>query len=170
MPTCATCKSTILFGGVRDGTRRYCNPTCHGKDELVRIAQQIPGTTVHEAAEQIHRGPCPRCRGSGPVELHTSHRVWSMLVVTQSVDEPVVCCTRCANRRRLRAALFCALLGWWGFPWGLLLTPLQIARNLSGLRSSPQRVGHPSHELLQHVRMALAAQALPHHPRSRIAR
>lgn len=165
MASCATCNSTILFGGVRDGARRYCNETCHGRDEFVRFAQTIPGATVQQAAEQVYRGRCPSCQGSGPVEYHLSHRVWSLLVVTQWADRPAVCCRRCANRRRLADALFCAVLGWWGVPWGLVMTPVQLVKNLAGLRFSQPAMSRPSHDLLEHVRRALAADAIERHQR-----
>jgi hypothetical protein len=160
MASCATCKSTIMFGGVRDGARRYCNANCHAQDEFVRFAQTIPSGTVQQAAAQIHRGRCPSCQGSGPVEYHVSHRVWSLAVVTQWRARPAVCCRRCANRRKLGDALFSALAGWWGFPWGFLMTPVQIVRNLAGLRFSDPVQSQPSDALLNHVRLVLAQDVL----------
>lgn len=170
MASCATCNSTIVFGGVRDGARRYCNQDCYAQDELVRLAKTIPAATVHQAALEIWRGRCPSCRGEGPVEYHVSHRVWSLMVVTQWVDRPDVCCRRCGNRRRLADALFSAAFGWWGFPWGVILTPVKIAKNLAGLRLSGPVMSHPSKELLDHVRMALAADAIARHQRMVVAR
>ena len=52
-----------------------------------------------------------------------------------------------------------ALLGWWGFPWGLIMTPVQIAKNLVGLASPPDSM-HPSKTLEKHVRLAIAEQSL----------
>jgi hypothetical protein len=165
MASCATCNTTILFGGVRDGARRYCNQSCYQKDEFVRFAAKIPAATVLQTADQVYRGRCPSCQGTGPVEYHVSHRVWSLLVVTQWVDRPTVCCRRCANRRKLADALFCAVAGWWGFPWGLVLTPVRIVKNLAGLRWSDAVMSRPSNELLGHVRMTLAANAIARHQR-----
>jgi len=169
MASCATCNSTIMFGGVRDGARRYCNAACHAKDELVRVAQTIPGATVQQAAAQVYRGRCPSCQGSGPVEYHLSHRVWSLAVVTQWSARPAICCRRCANRKKLGDALFSALAGWWGFPWGLLVTPVQIAKNLAGLRFSDPVASHPSNALLNHVRLALAEDVLARQQRGAVA-
>jgi hypothetical protein len=50
---------------------------------------------------------------------------------------------------------FSALLGWWGFPWGLLVTPVQIARNIAALASPPDPA-QPSARLLQTARIQLA--------------
>ncbi|MFO0946564.1 MAG: hypothetical protein U1D30_11535 [Planctomycetota bacterium] len=51
--------------------------------------------------------------------------------------------------------MFSGLFGWWGFPWGLVFTPLQIYRNVRGILSPPDsRV--PSPELEYVVRQKLA--------------
>ena len=42
--------------------------------------------------------------------------------------------SRCAASRRSSAMrLFSLLFGWWGFPFGLVITPVQIGRNLVGM-------------------------------------
>ena len=34
--------------------------------------------------------------------------------------------------------LFSGVFGWWGFPWGLVMTPVQLARNLVELTGGPK--------------------------------
>jgi hypothetical protein len=53
--------------------------------------------------------------------------------------------------------LLSALVGWWGVPFGLVITPVQIIRNLLGLLSSGPSL-EPSAELEKRVRLAIAAQ------------
>ena len=159
MATCATCGSTILFGGARDGELRYCSQKCRGSSVLVQLAQRIPADAVRQAAEQVYRGRCPRCGGSGPVDLHVSYRVVSMLVVTRWSSVPTICCARCGLRKRLLDTLYSLVLGWWGFPWGLLVTPIQVIRNLAGLSLSRRGIQRPSPQLEHAVRLRLAAQA-----------
>jgi len=50
-------------------------------------------------------------------------------------------------------------LGWWGIPWGLVLTPIQIGRNLFGVARPPDP-SKPSAQFENIVRMNLAAEAL----------
>jgi hypothetical protein len=50
-------------------------------------------------------------------------------------------------------------LGWWGFPWGLLLTPIQIGRNLYGIANPPDP-SKPSAQFEKIVRMNIAAGAI----------
>ena len=56
-------------------------------------------------------------------------------------------------------AAFSLVLGWWGFPWGLVLTPVQIARNLSGMLRPPEP-SKPSEKLEKIVRLTMAANAV----------
>ena len=53
---------------------------------------------------------------------------------------------------------FSLLFGWWGFPWGLCLTPVQIFRNGMGLVRGPDD-GQPSQQLGKLVRLGIASHA-----------
>jgi hypothetical protein len=48
-------------------------------------------------------------------------------------------------------------LGWWGFPWGLVLTPIQMARNIMGIFAGPD-FSRPSADLRKMVQVMLAAR------------
>ena len=70
--------------------------------------------------------PTPRAL----LDIRISYWVWSAVVVTRWGYESKFCCRRCATKRQLMSVGSCLLLGWWGFPWGMLITPLQLYRNL----------------------------------------
>lgn len=74
------------------------------------------------------------------MDVQTSYRVWSAVLVTSWRSRPQICCRACGVKSKLGDALFSAVLGWWGIPWGFLVTPVQVTRNLAGLASAP----HPS--------------------------
>ena len=153
---CKSCGSRILFGGYRVGSRVYCRPECIASDAQREAVRTIDGNLVMRQALEIRRGPCPECRGPGPVDLHTSYRVWSALLFTQWTSHPVISCHGCGVKAKLLGVAFSGLLGWWGFPWGLLVTPFQIARNVVGLL---KRSGEgPSPDLLEIIREELGAQ------------
>lgn len=84
-----------------------------------------------------------------------SHRVWSAIVMTRWSSSLLVSCRKCGVKQQSLSTLSSAVLGWWGFPWGLIMTPVQVIRNLAGLTSShdPAR---PSPQLVQHSRLILA--------------
>lgn len=161
MATCGYCSTTILFGGKRDGTTKFCNDKCLQQGQLVSIASAIPSDVIKRYTDDVHQGSCPRCDGPGPVDVHISYRVWSAAVVTSWSSRPAVSCNSCGTKRKLSDALFSLLLGWWGLPWGFLITPVQIVRNLIGLvrKSSPDQ---PSPALEKMVRLNIARQAEGH--------
>jgi hypothetical protein len=70
MATCASCGETIILGGVKIGDRRFCNATCQGKARTTAAVSPVPEEALEELARQIHSGPCPRCKGPGPVDVH----------------------------------------------------------------------------------------------------
>ncbi len=159
MANCATCNKVILFGGSRDGSERFCSSRCRDLANTVRAAATIPAETVREAAEQIRRAACPKCgRRGGLVDLHLSHSVYSLLVITRWKSTPFLSCSPCAKKRQILDLLLSLTLGWWGFPWGLLVTPLQVCRNLIGLLSRETIVSHPSPALEHFVRLRLITQ------------
>ncbi|QNN22434.1 hypothetical protein HED60_09160 [Planctomycetales bacterium ZRK34] len=137
MARCAYCGSTIIAGGARAGGLRFCNANCQNKGAMMLAAQELPADLVEDAVLEAHQGDCPKCHGPGPVDVHTSHRIVSVLVATQWSTRTNVCCVSCGRKAKLADVFYCLFLGWWGFPWGLLGTPVQILRNLAGMVSGP---------------------------------
>ncbi|MFL6548863.1 MAG: hypothetical protein ACJ8OJ_09210 [Povalibacter sp.] len=159
MARCAYCSTFIMFGGNKDGDLRFCNADCQQRGVLKRVADQLPSDQVNAYVEDVHSGLCPKCAGPGPVDVHTSYRVWSALVMTQWTSRPAVCCRQCGLKSKLGSAVYSAVLGWWGFPWGVLVTPIQIVRNIAGLFVTPDPA-RPSSKLDNLLRLHLAAQAV----------
>ena len=73
MGKCSYCGTTILFGGVKAGQERYCNQKCAQGGMLNAAAASIPPEIIAEQVIALHRGPCPVCRGPGPVDVHVSY-------------------------------------------------------------------------------------------------
>ncbi len=158
MAKCDACGSTILFGGKRNGDLRFCNDRCLARGASISTAREIPEDVVRQRVWSVHQGRCPRCNGPGPVDVHVSHRVWSALVLTSWKSEPRISCRSCGVKRQIGDAAFSLAFGWWGIPWGLVLTPVQIGRNVVGTMRGPDPSA-PSEQLSKHVRLTLAAQA-----------
>ncbi len=157
MASCRYCSTTILFGGVQDGNDRFCNNQCYQSYLLISIAQQIPPHLVREQVNAIHQGLCPKCGGSGPVDLYRVYKVWSAFFLTSWSHTPQISCRSCATRSQAGGIAFCLVLGWWGIPWGLIFTPVQVIRNLIAMCRSPNPL-YPSPELENFVKVHLAAQ------------
>jgi hypothetical protein len=158
MAACAYCGATILFGGSRIGNQRFCNATCAQRGNWLALSRQLPDAEVNQQVLAVFQGRCPQCGGSGPVDVHTSYKVYSFLIMTRWVNTPRVSCRSCGVKKQMAGAGISLLLGWWGFPWGLIMTPVQIGRNLAEAWSSPDPT-RPSGKLEKLVRVNLASRA-----------
>jgi hypothetical protein len=111
-------------------------------------------------AMAIRNGECPKCRRrDSVVELRTEHWVWSAIFLTRFGRRTALICRACGRSRNLRALGKCALLGWWGIPFGLLITPYKIFANLGELLSRDRP--EPSASLRDLARARLAASVRP---------
>jgi hypothetical protein len=157
MAKCDYCGTTIIFGGIRNGNFRFCNEKCFQNGTLAQLANQVPPDLLQQETVEVHAGKCPKCKGNEPVDVHTSHCVWSIIVMTRWSSKPQVSCRKCAVKSHLGNALFSFVCGWWGFPWGLIITPVQVVRNIIGIFRGPNP-SKPSPQLEKLVRIQLAAR------------
>lgn len=127
---CHACNFWIPLGGIRDGEYEYCCDECVQDGPVFPLARQLPAADVHLRALKIHGGGCPLCAGRGPVDVRTSYRTWSAVVLTHWSSRRQISCRGCGIRAQFRGIAWSALLGWWGLPLGPLVTPIQIVRNL----------------------------------------
>lgn len=160
MAKCGYCGTTIVFGGMRDGEQRFCNDKCHQSAYVLSVSQHVPPDILEQQVRQLHEGDCPRCgKRRGPVDVHKVHRVWSALLLTSWSTNPQVSCRSCATKGQIGGVFFCLFLGWWGFPWGLVLTPIQITRNIVGMCAGPDS-RRPSTDLEKLVKVNLGIKLI----------
>lgn len=157
MTNCDYCGTGILFGGKREGNLRFCNTRCQQGGAFLALSRQVSDTQVQEMLWKVHQGTCPKCGGSGPVDVHTSYRVWSALVLTNWSNSLQVSCRSCGLKKQLADSAFSLALGWWGFPWGLIMTPIQVGRNLVRAARPPE-ISKPSAQLEKAIRISVAKQ------------
>lgn len=112
MASCAYCNTRILFGGKRDGDRRYCNEKCLHQGLLSDAASQLSPADVQAHIFRVHKGNCPKCDGPGPVDVHTSYRVYSVVMMTSWSSRPLVACARCGTKQKIGDTVFSLFLGW----------------------------------------------------------
>jgi hypothetical protein len=157
MASCNYCGSTILFGGVTNGNYRFCNKDHAQKGALLVAGDQVPANVVNAHARQLRDGNCPRCNKAGPVEVRNSYYVQSFILMTSWRTNTHVCCKPCGRKQNLKDGLLSLVLGWWGLPWGLLVTPIQVIRNLIAAIGGDSS-SEPSPALLRVVRAHLASR------------
>lgn len=158
MAQCSNCGSTILFGGKKAGDYRFCSKKCLSVGQYMLVADQLSEEMVSEVVNKTHKGNCPKCeRDNGPVDVHTSYKVWSALYLTSWVNTPQISCKSCGIKFQLSGALYSLLLGWWGIPFGIIMTPVQIGRNIIAIFKSPNE-DEPSEKLHKIVRINMGRQ------------
>ena len=146
MAHCSYCSTTILFGALEDGGKVFCSDRCRDSERLLERAEQVSPKVIVRKMDELHQGRCPKCRGPGPCDVYRTYKVWSFLLMTKWTNIPQLCRRRCGRQSQVEGILVSLLLGWWGLPWGFIITPLQVARNLRALFRSPDPT-RPSHEL-----------------------
>ena len=152
---CAYCDTRILFGGKREGGLRFCNEERRRAGIQLSVSYQIPEQLIKERVAAVFNGTCPRCDGPGPVDVRTSYRVVSFLVMTSWRNRPALTCRSCGNKAKLRDTVLSLGLGWWGLPWGPVMTPVQVIRNVAGLLGAKDP-SQPSCHLERLVRLNVA--------------
>lgn len=159
MAKCGYCNSTVIFGGLKtkDKSERYCNDKCYNNAVLLAVADRIPIETVNEQIQSVHQGLCPKCKGRGPIDVHTRYQIWSALLFTSWSNQPQVSCRSCGRKSQLTGALTSLVFGWWGFPWGLVMTPVQVMRNVIGMVKNQDEL-RPSLMLERIVRIGMASE------------
>ena len=156
MARCSAC-GRIMLGGIRIDGYRYCTQRCRKSHALISVSDMIEPDVINAFATQIHSGPCPKCKGSGPVDIHKHYQIWSALVMTRWSSRSQVSCRRCALKSQAGGLVSTLLLGWWGFPWGLIFTPVQICRNITAMVRPPNPAA-PSDNLKRLAKLQLASR------------
>ena len=88
MSRCAYCSSWILFGAVERNGERFCNNNCADGAELAHTARGISDDELEEAINSVYTGNCPKCGGTGPVDVQLSYRIWSLVFLRRGIPFP----------------------------------------------------------------------------------
>lgn len=74
--------------------------------------------------------PCPVCRSTAqPLNATLASKVMSFLVLTTWKKQFAIACPACLDKLNRDASTTSALLGWWGFPWGVVRTVQALIAN-----------------------------------------
>lgn len=76
---------------------------------------------------------CVACgRKNHSIRLTQMSYVISLFVFTKRKGSSGLWCERCRASASAKYSLISALFGWWGFPWGLIYTPVALYTNAKG--------------------------------------
>jgi len=158
MAQCANCGTTIVFGGVQQDGQRYCKAKCAEKAAARAALMPVSDADVSAVAAAIANGPCPKCGASARVDVYQSFEVLSVLVITTWSTKTHLACRTCARKQQALSLMKCMLLGWWGFPFGLIITPFYITKNIAALMEGERET--PTTSLHFAAREALQSGAM----------
>lgn len=98
-------------------------------------AQLVPLTEadISQLLSRLTSLPCPDCgERSSPLIGKWIRKVQSFIVVTSSKNTPMIGCRNCTQKRWKNGLILTALVGWWGFPLGLIRTPYVLITGFKG--------------------------------------
>lgn len=130
MPICDYCGEHFTFGALKVGSYKFCSGNCRDKGRILEILDSVPPRQVTDYIISVRNDNCPSCGGNGPIDIRPSYRVYSVGLYTSWKTVNKIECRACARKRQLSDFGYCLAAGWWGLPWGFVLTPIQVIRNL----------------------------------------
>ena len=87
---------------------------------------------IEQIKLKISKLACPECGQTYSPLIGTIIReVKSFVLFTHYKKTPLILCQSCADKKRKKAMISTALLGWWGFPSGLFRTPEALISSLN---------------------------------------
>lgn len=124
-------------------------------------AIEVQFTVVDEAGiaaycALLQSQACPICCSTAqPLNATLTSKVMSFLVVTTWKKQLAIACPPCLDKLNRDANTASALLGWWGFPWGIIRTVQALISN--GKMAKTNHAPYPN-ELLKSFVVGNAAR------------
>jgi hypothetical protein len=164
MAICDFCGASHRGGHVRVGCYRFCTQSCADRGRILETLDLFPNSAINTYVENTRTGTCAECGAQALSNIHKSYRIYSVLIYTSWKTLIHYCCQRRGRRHQASAILFSSLLGWWGFPFGILVTPWFIVKNIIEMMRSDDRA---SNDLERIRKLELASRLLEPAFRSR---
>jgi hypothetical protein len=99
--------------------------------QIVELSEE----EIQAYCERLQSQPCPVC-GAVEYDLNATvtKSVVSLLIITLRKRRMLIACPDCLDQATKEATIKSALLGWWGFPWGIIRTIQAISSNNARLK------------------------------------
>jgi hypothetical protein len=153
MAKCENCGTTYRGGAAVHGKLKFCTHACRDQGKKLELLDNFPPLVIEAEIKKMQVASCGECLATGNIDVHKSHRVHSVILWTSWHTRQNICCSSCGRKHRWKAIGYSAALGWWGIPFGLIVTPIQIIRNIAGMMRSETR---PSSDFIRICRLHLA--------------
>lgn len=85
---------------------------------------------IEQYSNYLRDLPCPICKSTSQRLNGTiSHKLYSIILFTTTRKEVTIACPNCLDEKNNNAALSNFTIGWWSFPFGLIMTPVYMYRD-----------------------------------------
>lgn len=109
--------------------------------------QKIDDKVLHEYSDILRNLPCPICNSNNEkLNATVKGEVISFIIMTNYEKKLKIACPDCLDKENNNGLVKSVLLGWWGFPWGIINTIQSIFFNLKMKKQN--RLDNPSEFLL----------------------
>lgn len=109
------------------GTRGLADVAEKSIQAQLRVASAVE---LAEYCRLLQMQPCPLCHSSAQALNATLvSKTLSMLVLTIQEKKLAIACPTCLDKLHRDASNISVLLGWWGFPWGVIRTLQTLTSN-----------------------------------------
>lgn len=159
MPSYDYCGEHYTFGTLKVGSYSFCSGICRDRGHVLEVLDSIRPEQIAEYISNAQHSVCQTCGTGTPIDARPSYRVYSLAFYTTWKTVTKLECRSCARRRQLNDAAFSFFAGWWGVPWGLFVTPVQVIRNVVALLSTDPG---PSRRFQQVIKIDLAHKLMQH--------
>ncbi len=94
--------------------------------------RELSNEEIEQYIQTIQSLPCPKCTLQFE-RLNASliHKIRSFIFMTNYESKIYIACDTCISKEKNKQLLLNSLLGWWGFPWGLIKTPVFITKHFT---------------------------------------
>ncbi|WP_426208965.1 hypothetical protein [Massilia sp. TWP1-3-3] len=156
---CDYCGNSAKKKPLFDQGQQFCSADCLHAARISEAAVDLSAGQIGARALAMRSGACPDCGSSESViEIRYHYRVVSALYFTSYQRKSRFCCVACGRKQNFKSFLFTFFLGWWGVPFGLIMTPTYLIANLGELREQ-RSGGEPSEDLVRLAKFQLAEKA-----------
>lgn len=104
--------------------------------DLIKIIdnqkKELTEAELNQLVTAVKKTACPICEQSfSPLQAAEIQKIRSILLVTNYSSTPMITCENCISKEKNKQLILNFLLGWWGFPWGLIRTPIALVKHFT---------------------------------------
>lgn len=110
------------------------------------LVEELTIEEFDDLSQQITNHTCPTCNSDNATNISMVGEVISIILFTQYDKKIKIGCTDCLNKSNTKAQLKSSILGWWGFPFGIIQTLRSYIFNYNMRKLNASNIDNPVFE------------------------